>query len=151
MKILFLSKRRPQGRDLLTRPYGRFFYIPRILSERGHDVCLLLLSYQKEARSRTMQHGMTWITESVFPTGPLAYIRGAERLYPLPRTARVRHRYARGAVGSAAEGTLSVSDALRVFSIRSLVAAKITEMNKEIITTILKENRSNFLSTDFIF
>lgn len=50
-----------------------------------------------------------------------------------------------------AEGTLSVSDALRVFSIRSLVAAKSTEMNKQIITTILKENRSNFLSTDFIF
>jgi len=80
MKILFLSKRRPQGKDLLTRPYGRFFHIPRILSERGHDVCLLLLSYQKEARSRTMQYGMTWITESVFPTGPLAYIRRAERL-----------------------------------------------------------------------
>jgi glyceraldehyde-3-phosphate dehydrogenase (NADP+) len=50
-----------------------------------------------------------------------------------------------------AEGTLSVSDALRVFSIRSLVAAKNTDLNKEIITTILKENRSNFLSTDFIF
>ena len=50
-----------------------------------------------------------------------------------------------------AEGTLSVSDALRVFSIRSLVAAKSTDLNKEIITSILKENRSNFLSTDFIF
>jgi len=50
-----------------------------------------------------------------------------------------------------AEGTLSVSDALRVFSIRSLVAAKSSELNKEIITDILKENKSNFLSTDFIF
>lgn len=50
-----------------------------------------------------------------------------------------------------AEGTLSVSDALRVFTIRSLVAAKSTELNKQIITTIVKENRSNFLSTDFIF
>jgi glyceraldehyde-3-phosphate dehydrogenase (NADP+) len=50
-----------------------------------------------------------------------------------------------------AEGTLSVSDALRVFSIRSLVAAKSTELNKQIITTIVKENKSNFLSTDFIF
>jgi len=80
MKLFFLCKRRPQGKDLLTRPYGRFFHLPRILSERGHDVCLLLLSYQKEARSRTMQYGMTWITESVFPTGPLAYIQHAERL-----------------------------------------------------------------------
>ena len=50
-----------------------------------------------------------------------------------------------------AEGTLSVSDALRVFSIRSLVAAKSTDLNKQIITSIIKENKSNFLSTDFIF
>jgi glyceraldehyde-3-phosphate dehydrogenase (NADP+) len=50
-----------------------------------------------------------------------------------------------------AEGTLSVSDALRVFSIRSLVAAKSTELNKGIITHIIKEDKSNFLSTDFIF
>jgi glycosyltransferase involved in cell wall biosynthesis len=80
MKILFLSKRRPQGRDLLTRPYGRFFHLPRILSERGHDVCLLLLSHKKEARSREIQYGMTWITESVFPSGPLAYIRCAKKI-----------------------------------------------------------------------
>jgi len=50
-----------------------------------------------------------------------------------------------------AEGTLSVSDALRVFTIRSLVAAKSTELNKKIITTIVKEDKSSFLSTDFIF
>jgi glyceraldehyde-3-phosphate dehydrogenase (NADP+) len=50
-----------------------------------------------------------------------------------------------------AEGTLSVSDALRVFTIRSLVAAKSTELNKQIITRIVKEDKSSFLSTDFIF
>ncbi|MDD2716183.1 MAG: NADP-dependent glyceraldehyde-3-phosphate dehydrogenase [Candidatus Wallbacteria bacterium] len=49
-----------------------------------------------------------------------------------------------------AEGTLSVTDALRVFSIRSLVAAKSTDQNKNLINTILKERKSNFLSTDFI-
>jgi glyceraldehyde-3-phosphate dehydrogenase (NADP+) len=49
-----------------------------------------------------------------------------------------------------AEGTLSVSDALRVFSIRSLVAAKQNEINKEIITEIVRERKSNFLSTDYI-
>lgn len=49
-----------------------------------------------------------------------------------------------------AEGTLSVSDALKVFSIRALVAAKDSESNKKIITKILKEQKSNFLSTDFI-
>ncbi|MDI6604289.1 MAG: NADP-dependent glyceraldehyde-3-phosphate dehydrogenase [Thermoanaerobacteraceae bacterium] len=50
-----------------------------------------------------------------------------------------------------AEGTLSVSDALRAFSIRTLVAAKENDLNKEIITKILRERKSNFLSTDFIF
>ncbi|MBP6532224.1 MAG: NADP-dependent glyceraldehyde-3-phosphate dehydrogenase [Bacteroidia bacterium] len=49
-----------------------------------------------------------------------------------------------------AEGTLSVSDALRVFSIRTLVAAKESELNKNIITEILDERKSSFLSTDFI-
>lgn len=49
-----------------------------------------------------------------------------------------------------AEGTLSVSDALKVFSIRTLVAAKRTEENVRIINEILKSRESNFLSTDFI-
>jgi len=49
-----------------------------------------------------------------------------------------------------AEGTLSVSDALRVFSIRTLVAFKDNDSNKEIVTDIVKDQKSNFLSTDFI-
>ena len=49
-----------------------------------------------------------------------------------------------------AEGTLSVSDALRVFSIRSLVAAKATKPNEQIVSRIVTERRSKFLSTDFI-
>ena len=49
-----------------------------------------------------------------------------------------------------AEGTLSVSDALRCFSIRSLVAAKETEDNRRLIRKILRGRKSKFLSTDFI-
>jgi glyceraldehyde-3-phosphate dehydrogenase (NADP+) len=49
-----------------------------------------------------------------------------------------------------AEGTLSVSDALKVFTIRTLVAAKETDTNKRIIKSIVTERRSRFLSTDFI-
>jgi glyceraldehyde-3-phosphate dehydrogenase (NADP+) len=49
-----------------------------------------------------------------------------------------------------AVGTLSVSDALRSFSIRTLVATKESEANKEIISAIVRERKSNFLSTDFI-
>jgi glyceraldehyde-3-phosphate dehydrogenase (NADP+) len=50
-----------------------------------------------------------------------------------------------------AEGTLSVSDALRVFSIRTLVAAKGGGDNQKIITEIVRARQSAFLSTDFIF
>jgi glyceraldehyde-3-phosphate dehydrogenase (NADP+) len=49
-----------------------------------------------------------------------------------------------------AEGTLSISDALKVFSIRTLVALKDNDFNKKILREILKNKSSNFLSTDFI-
>lgn len=50
-----------------------------------------------------------------------------------------------------AEGTLSVSDALRVFSIRSLVAAKANDANEAIVTEIVRGRHSRFLTTDFLF
>lgn len=50
-----------------------------------------------------------------------------------------------------AEGTLSVVDALRAFSIRSLVATKLNDDNKTLINEIVNDNESNFLSTKFIF
>ncbi len=50
-----------------------------------------------------------------------------------------------------AEGTLSVADALRVFSIRTLVATKSSEPNKKIIGDIIRNRESSFLSTDYIF
>lgn len=50
-----------------------------------------------------------------------------------------------------AEGTLSVVDALRSFSIRSLVATKNTDENKKLFNDIVREDTSNFLSTKFIF
>jgi len=49
-----------------------------------------------------------------------------------------------------AEGTLSVSDALRVFSIRTLVATKSTDSNKQILSNIIRNRESAFLSTDYI-
>jgi acyl-CoA reductase-like NAD-dependent aldehyde dehydrogenase len=50
-----------------------------------------------------------------------------------------------------AEGTLSVVDALRSFSIRSLVATKLTDENKHLINEIVHSQHSNFLSTRYIF
>lgn len=50
-----------------------------------------------------------------------------------------------------AEGTLSVVDALRSFSIRSLVATKLNDTNKHLINEIVNHHDSNFLSTKYIF
>jgi glyceraldehyde-3-phosphate dehydrogenase (NADP+) len=52
---------------------------------------------------------------------------------------------------NSAEGTLSVHDALRVFSIRTLVATKFQESNKTLISDIIHNRESSFLTTDYIF
>ncbi len=51
---------------------------------------------------------------------------------------------------NSADGTQSVADALRIFSIRIVVAARETEANREIITSIVRERKSHFLSTDYM-
>lgn len=49
-----------------------------------------------------------------------------------------------------AEGTLSVTDALRSFSIRSMIAAKYTEPSRELLNVIVEQRHSNFIHTSFI-
>jgi acyl-CoA reductase-like NAD-dependent aldehyde dehydrogenase len=50
-----------------------------------------------------------------------------------------------------AEGTLSVTDALRAFSIRSMVAAKQTDDSKALLDAIVADHTSKFINTGFIF
>lgn len=50
-----------------------------------------------------------------------------------------------------AEGTLSVTDALRAFSIRSMIAAKQTESSKALLDAIVTGHTSKFINTGFIF
>jgi hypothetical protein len=80
MKLLFLSKRRFQGKDLLTRSYGRFFHIPHTPGQRGHQVTLPLLTYRKEHGVTVEQKGLTRISESLYPSGDFAYVSRAKRL-----------------------------------------------------------------------
>jgi glyceraldehyde-3-phosphate dehydrogenase (NADP+) len=44
-----------------------------------------------------------------------------------------------------------VHDALRVFSIRTLVATKFQDNNKALISDIIRDRASSFLTTDYIF
>ncbi|WP_059413713.1 NADP-dependent glyceraldehyde-3-phosphate dehydrogenase [Cupriavidus basilensis] len=50
-----------------------------------------------------------------------------------------------------AEGTLSVSDALRAFSIRTMIAAKSTAASKALLDEIVLGHKSAFINTRFIF
>jgi glyceraldehyde-3-phosphate dehydrogenase (NADP+) len=49
-----------------------------------------------------------------------------------------------------AEGTLSVHDALRAFSIRTACATDSSDANKALVTDIMEHHRSKWLSTDFL-
>ncbi len=49
-----------------------------------------------------------------------------------------------------AVSTLSVHDALRSFSIRTLVACKDNDLNKSILNEMLDNNKSNFVNTNYI-
>ncbi|GGG92004.1 NADP-dependent glyceraldehyde-3-phosphate dehydrogenase [Polaribacter pacificus] len=49
-----------------------------------------------------------------------------------------------------AVSTLSVHDALRTFSIRTLVAFRSNEANDAILTDLLESNQSNFVNTNYI-
>jgi glycosyltransferase involved in cell wall biosynthesis len=80
MKLLFICKRRPQGKDLISRSYGRFYYLPRILADKGHDVHILLLNYKNEPKISHNKDGLHWTSLSLFKHGPFTYLREAEKI-----------------------------------------------------------------------
>ena len=80
MRIICLSKRRPQDRDLVERPYGRFYHLPRLLAAAGHDVHLVLLDYHRGGDAEFDRDGMHWMVRSVGAAGPLRYARAVSDL-----------------------------------------------------------------------
>ncbi len=84
MKILCLCKRHPQGKDLLTRPYGRFSYLPHLLAQKGHSVTILLCNYKRGRQCNQNNFpGMDdihWTSISFPRQGPLAYPNEAKRI-----------------------------------------------------------------------
>lgn len=74
MKLLFLCKRFPQGRDLLLRPYGRFYHLPRLLAAHGHQVHVCLLSYRRLTPVRTVFDGVHWSSDDLWPNGLARYL-----------------------------------------------------------------------------
>lgn len=80
MNVLLFGKRRPQNRDLMERPYGRFHHLPEELARRGHRVTVMLASYLNEPDSSLNHGGSAIHSISVRGTGVARYLRRAGRI-----------------------------------------------------------------------
>lgn len=58
MRLLFITKREPQHRDLIERPYGRFHWLPVELARRGHAVNQLLVSLHGSPPASVTREGV---------------------------------------------------------------------------------------------
>jgi glycosyltransferase involved in cell wall biosynthesis len=61
LRLIFVSKREPQQRDLIERPYGRFHWLPVELARCGHVVGQLLVSH-RDAPPATLDRQRVLIT-----------------------------------------------------------------------------------------
>jgi glycosyltransferase involved in cell wall biosynthesis len=78
LRLLFVCKRHPQQRDLVTRPYGRFFHLPTALAARGHEVAVTLCSHRGLPSERFEHAGVDWASEDVRTGGPARFIAALE-------------------------------------------------------------------------
>ncbi|WP_266169819.1 glycosyltransferase family 4 protein [Dyella subtropica] len=78
MRILFVCKRHPQQRDLIERPYGRFFHLPKVLAARGHEVQVLLCSHHRLPSLRRHFEGIDWISHDFRTLGPYRLLQTAK-------------------------------------------------------------------------
>lgn len=62
MNIVFISKRRPQQRCLIARPYGRFYHLPIELARLGHKVDVILIGHSGDMPEEIHTNNVTWHT-----------------------------------------------------------------------------------------
>lgn len=74
-RLLFICKRKPQGRCLLDRPYGRFFHLPASLAAIGHDVHVVLVSHGGEDARAAERGGVRWTSLDVRTTAFLSRLQ----------------------------------------------------------------------------
>lgn len=77
LRILFICKRHPQQRDLIERPYGRFYHLPKLLAEMGHDIRVLLFSHRGLPPLELERDGVGWRSFDVRKLGPRASLAHA--------------------------------------------------------------------------
>lgn len=72
VRLLFLSKRHPQQRDLIERPYGRFYHLPAALAALGHEVQVQLCSHHHLPAMQRHFAGVKWSSDDIWTLGPLS-------------------------------------------------------------------------------
>jgi glycosyltransferase involved in cell wall biosynthesis len=72
MRLLIVAKRRPQQRDLIERPYGRFYHLPAGLAALGHEVRVLLVSHHRLPSQQVRNTEVEWFSDDVRTLGPIA-------------------------------------------------------------------------------
>ena len=78
MKVLFVAKRHPQQRDLIARPYGRFYHLPTELAALGHDVRVQLCSHRRMGSEAIERDGVVWSSHDFFTLGVPRLLRTVE-------------------------------------------------------------------------
>ena len=75
MRLLFASKRHPQQRDLIERPYGRFHHLPTALAALGHDVRVQLCSHHRLPSIEIEHADVRWSGHDVLTLGGRGLLR----------------------------------------------------------------------------
>jgi glycosyltransferase involved in cell wall biosynthesis len=78
LKILFVAKRYPQQRDLIARPYGRFYHLPTELAALGHAVRVQLCSHRRLDSEAIERDGVVWSSHDFFTLGVPRLLRTVE-------------------------------------------------------------------------
>jgi len=79
MRILFVSKRHPQQRDLIERPYGRFYHLPVTLAAMGHEVHVQLCSHRSMPALQLTSDNVQWNTYDARTLGIRALLNTLEQ------------------------------------------------------------------------
>ena len=83
MRILFLTKQQYMAKDLLADRFGRFYEIPRVLAQSGHQLRGVCLKYWPTATDAAATRPCEYVEWSSFTLGrnwPLGFIKHYRRL-----------------------------------------------------------------------
>lgn len=78
MRLLFVGKRHPQQRDLIERPYGRFYHLPVALAAMGHEVHVQLCSHRGLPALQLTSDNVRWNTYDARTLGIRALLNALE-------------------------------------------------------------------------